>query len=77
MKKPPYLDTLFRFKAPSELIALVDKHARSKSPPATASSFTRGALIAALKADGVRLPPIVLLEGISASTMKPRVRGGA
>jgi hypothetical protein len=79
MKRPPRLhDSDFRFKAPSELIALVEKHARSRKPPISASSFTRAALIAALKADGARLPAIVLLDGtadgIRASTMRPRVR---
>jgi hypothetical protein len=77
-----HLDALLRLRAPSELVALVDKHARSRKPPVTASSFTRAALIAALKADGVRVPPIVLREGItaqrtSASNMKPRVREDA
>jgi hypothetical protein len=49
------LDAWLRLRAPSALIAVVDKHATKKQM--TMSSFTRAALLAALEADGVPPPP--------------------
>jgi hypothetical protein len=43
---PHVLDALLRIRIPTELVTIIDEHARSQMT--TASAFTRGALIAAL-----------------------------
>jgi hypothetical protein len=58
-------DSWLRLRAPSALIAVIDKHVRSKKT--NLSAFTRAAVIAALEADGVATRRL-------ASNMKPRER---
>jgi hypothetical protein len=49
------LDAWLRLRASTEFVHLVDKHARSKKT--TLFGFVRAALLTALEADGVSLPP--------------------
>ena len=62
-EEAPHLDNWLRIRIPTELVAIIDKHARSQMT--TASAFARAALIAALKAEEVPTPALF-------SRMKPR-----
>jgi hypothetical protein len=60
MARPVEFDTFMHIRVSTEFVRLVDRYARSKKT--TSSAFTRAALLAAMREDGLLSPPRTKLK---------------